>query len=370
MTQPHQPHPPTTAEVTINTTQVGEDADNAPTALMTTTHDNSSPGSSSGEAESLEPDLGDDLPELEVHAHTARSHLPSSSPFDASDDTAGEQPTSTPDRHGGEDSHYSNGAEPRESGIHNPPPLIFNSPHPPSNTPPPVRPRAPPPVRPRAPPPVHLPAPPPVHLPAPPPVHPRDAVEFGPHVSHLVPQSWVVRNVLFPLVGISSQDHVQCAIATDDETNWRKLRADIREVISDVYDFSKFMIIVSALWLGYLFKPSTPLVLLFDWQTPAPYVFFSLCFSVAAVTLSSRWRQVLVTFPVTSLQRYCKRLVTYISFFFGLALPTLFILGAIACLVLGVVVGVLLLDIPVFTIITIVCCVVLLFVCLLLMYWL
>ncbi|KAG1862680.1 hypothetical protein F4604DRAFT_1683820 [Suillus subluteus] len=300
MTQPHQPQPPTTAEVTINTTQVGEDADNAPTALMTTTHDNSSLGSSSGQAESLESDLGDDLPGPEVHAHTAmtpRPRLPSSS----RDDTAGERPTSTPSGiRGRQDLHRSNGAEPdlgdlaRESGIHSPRPSIINSSYTPSNTPPPV--------------------------------HLRDSVEFGPHISHLVPQSWVVRNVLFPLVGISSQDHVQCAIATDDETNWRKLRADIREVISDVYDFAKFMIIVSALWLGYLFKSSTPLVLLFDWQTPAPYVFFSLCFSVAAVALSSRWRQVLVTFPVTSLQGYCQRPVTYITFFFVLALPTLFIL--------------------------------------------
>ncbi|KAG2360500.1 hypothetical protein BDR07DRAFT_1412288 [Suillus spraguei] len=141
--------------------------------------------------------------------------------------------------------------------------------------------------------------------------------------SHLVPWSWVVRNVLLPLVGIKLQERMERAIATDDETEWKEIRADIRKVLGDIRCVASLRA-----------RPTTSLlVLLTNWRSPTLYMFTPLLFSVPAVVWSSIWR-IELTF-----QNHCRRLATHIPFFSFLALPTLFALCAIACLACGVVVG-------------------------------
>lgn len=165
--------------------------------------------------------------------------------------------------------------------------------------------------------------------------------------SHLVPWSWVVRNVLLPLVGIKLQERMERAIATDDETEWKEIRADIRKVLGDIRWFAEVMVFASGVWLHYVHDPTTSLlVLLTNWRSPTLYMFTPLLFSVPAVVWSSIWRIELVTSP-TTLQNHCRRLATHIPFFSFLALPTLFALCAIACLACGVVVGILFVDLPV-----------------------
>jgi hypothetical protein len=187
-------------------------------------------------------------------------------------------------------------------------------------------------------------------------------MELGLPFDDLVPQSWVVRNVLFPLIPIESQEHLERVFVTGRGADWERLRADIRDIIDKVNEFARFMIVAGGVWLSYLLRPWPTIsfdILLADLRSPTPYVFTSLFFSGLAIISSMIWHRALVTLPVTLLQRHCDRLVTYIAFFFSPAFPTLSSLVATTCLALGVAVGVLFSDSLTLTIISLVCCVVL-----------
>jgi hypothetical protein len=185
--------------------------------------------------------------------------------------------------------------------------------------------------------------------------------------------------VLFPLIPIESQEHLERVFVTGRGADWERLRADIRDIIDKVNEFARFMIVAGGVWLSYLLRPWPTIsfdILLADLRSPTPYVFTSLFFSGLAIISSMIWHRALVTLPVTLLQvriytlfihlihlilsqRHCDRLVTYIAFFFSLAFPTLSSLVATTCLALGVAVGVLFSDSLTLTIISLVCCVVL-----------
>jgi len=185
--------------------------------------------------------------------------------------------------------------------------------------------------------------------------------------------------VLFPLIPIESQEHLERVFVTGRGADWERLRADIRDIIDKVNEFARFMIVAGGVWLSYLLRPWPTIsfdILLADLRSPTPYVFTSLFFSGLAIISSMIWHRALVTLPVTLLQvriytlfihlihlilsqRHCDRLVTYIAFFFSPAFPTLSSLVATTCLALGVAVGVLFSDSLTLTIISLVCCVVL-----------